>query len=61
MTPAQARKLRRLIRQYAQAKVEDSWKGAQDPQDRPVIEAELKAAKQKLDTFINQQTQEETP
>lgn len=61
MTPEQARKLRRLIRQYALAKVEDSWKGAQDPQDRPVVEAELKAAAKKLDAFINHQIKEETP
>lgn len=61
MTPAQTRKLRQLIQVYAAARIEDSWKGAQDPQDRPVIEAELKAAKQKLDTFINQQIKEETP
>jgi len=54
---SQAAALRKRIKRYANAKIDDSWKGGGDPNDIPEIERELRVAKQNLDNYINRLTQ----
>lgn len=53
MTPGQRRRLVTLLHKYAQAIVNDSWKGGGDPADIPEIEAELINAKRNLDHYLD--------
>jgi hypothetical protein len=50
--PRKWRTLKRLIRAYAEAAIQDSWKGGRDPEDMPVIEARKKKARANLDKHI---------
>lgn len=59
MTEQEAKKLRRLILAFAEAKESDSWKGGSDPADRPYIEKRLKNARMKLAKFIQSLTKKE--
>lgn len=54
LTKKQANKLARLIKNYADARVEDSWKGGVDPRYRPLIEKELEVSTAKLHEYITQ-------
>ncbi len=40
--------LAQLIETYADARVADSWKGGGDPAEAPVFEADLAAARERL-------------
>lgn len=47
------RRLAAAVRRYAHAKVDDSWKGSQDPARHEEISAELKLAKANLTKWIS--------
>lgn len=53
-------KLEELIGKYADAVVADSWKGGGDPQDIPLVEAQLLVAKLELERYIELLKQEYT-
>ena len=59
MTPEQAKRLKTAIRQLVRAEVADSWKGNGYPEDYPIIEAELRAARIRVSLFITQATTKE--
>lgn len=52
LSEAQAKTLRTLIRDHAQAQVALSWAGGGDPLDRPSIEAGAALASANLEAFI---------
>lgn len=56
LTPKQAEELHRLIRSLVRAEVADSWKGGGYPDDIPIIEGELKAARIRIKLYINRLT-----
>lgn len=56
MTPSQAIKLKAMIKMLVKAEIENSWKGGKDPSDIPEIEAELQAAKVRLESYIRSLT-----
>ena len=58
MTPAQAKRLKRLVNRFAKAEREKSWIGMQDPADRAGILTEYRLAKQAIDTYIIYLTRE---
>lgn len=53
MTNQERRKLQALIRKHVAAQVDLSWSGSQDPKDRPVIEANAKAAKAAMNNYLS--------
>lgn len=59
MTPAQARRLRRMINRLVAAERDLSWIGAQDPRDHDTIRQEHRLAKHALDTYIHHLTVKE--
>lgn len=46
------RRMQNLIRQHVQAQIKLSWSGSQEPEDRPIIEARAKEAKDKLYAYM---------
>lgn len=52
MTQKEADKLKRLITDYRNAAIADSWKGGGDPADFPEIEKRLLDARKALNAFI---------
>lgn len=52
MTPEQAAQLNKLITEYANAAIADSWAGAADPADYDQIVEDCNTAKAKLDAYI---------
>lgn len=52
LSKQQAAELRRLIGAFVRESLSDSWKSGGDPDDVPVIEAELAASKARLERFI---------
>lgn len=52
LSDAQAKTLRILAREHAQAQVALAWAGGGDPADVPVIEAEALLAEARLSAFI---------
>lgn len=53
--------LRTLIELYVRARIADSWKGSQPPQDVPQIELELGRARARLFDAINELPLKEQP
>lgn len=58
LTKHQARKLRELIRRFADAQEADSWKGGGDPDETPAIERELAEAWDQLSRYIRKLVQD---
>lgn len=56
MTPAQARRLKRMINRLVAAERDLSWIGVQDPRDHAAIRKEHLLAKHALDTYIHHLT-----
>lgn len=54
LTEKEAKKLNGLIHKLIQAEVTDSWKGGGDPQDIPIIEAELKIARLQVKKYLQE-------
>ena len=52
LNPKQAEKLKKLISNYAESAIADSWAGSADPEDYESIIESCTEAKEKLDTFI---------
>ena len=52
LSDAQAKALRALIRDHAQAQVALSWAGGGDPLDRPSLDASAALAAANLEAFI---------
>ncbi len=52
--------LTRLIADYAQASVDESWKGGGDPADVEIIELELELARAKLNAHLEKMRRELT-
>ena len=52
------RKLLQLIKDYAEARIAESWKGGGDPADIPVIEANEKLAEANLFSHIEKMRRE---
>lgn len=50
--PRQAAKLKRLIKDYAETMVADSWAGSADPEDYESIRGSHKEAEETLDKYI---------
>jgi len=50
--------LEQLISAYAEATMQDSWKGGGDPADIPLLEKELELAQLRLTTHIEKMKQE---
>lgn len=57
MSPSQATALKAAIKNLVSAEVANSWKGAGDPADIPFIEADLRAARTRVETYINKLTE----
>lgn len=53
ITKQEADQLRKLIEEFRDTEVADSWKGGGDPADVPFIERELEVAKTNLEQFIH--------
>lgn len=52
LNPKQAEKLKKLISNYAESAIADSWAGSADPEDYESIVESCNAAKKKLDDYI---------
>jgi hypothetical protein len=57
MSPLEAKKLKRAIRQLVLAEIADSWKGGGYPEDIPIIEEELRRARIRVSVIIAQNTE----
>lgn len=57
MTPSQATALKAAIKNLVAAEVADSWKGGGDPADIPFIKADLRAARTRVETYVNKLTE----
>lgn len=57
--PDKWNKLLQLIAEFADATVQDSWKGGGDPEERPLREVELELARIKLEVHISQMKREQ--
>lgn len=58
LNPRQVEKLKKLISNYAESAIADSWAGSADPDDYESIVESCELAKQKLDNFIVELTKE---
>jgi hypothetical protein len=57
MTQAEANRLRAAINSYAQAAVNESWKGAGDPAEADMLTFKMTNALLKLDRLIDRYTE----
>lgn len=57
ITASQQKALHALIRRHVAAQIADSEKGGGHPTDWPIIEAEAKAAEEKLTEYIRKLTE----
>lgn len=53
MNKSEAAQLKTAIRKLVLAEVADSWKGGGYPEDLPIIEEELRAARIRVSVLIN--------
>ena len=53
MLPKEKAKLKRLISNYVNIRIEESWAGGGDPQYHAEIKKEVRQTKKKLNKFIN--------
>lgn len=58
MTAEEAKALKVAIRQLVRAEVAGSWKGSAYPEDVPLIEAELRAARIRVSVLIARATRD---
>lgn len=58
ITKYQAKKLKKLIQDYADCQEIDSWKGGGDPDDYEIKAENLKKAREKLYAFIKSITED---
>ena len=60
MTKNQASSLKRAIQSLVKAAIADSWKGAGDPADIPLLEAELACANLRVQSLLVSYTSHST-